>query len=678
MEAVERAFQDHYCKYIRTLGLVPLIEDALLDPRMFSGDLKFYLFYPRLFSDAFDVRDGKNLKMLCISGFLYYQSLLSLDRAFDSQSKAIKMRDMLFASTCQEEALKILGHLFPPSSSFWHKWNRRKLSYFEALDMEKLGRINSDQGYSALADSKSAFGKVAIDALYMMGRESHEAAYNSLLVSHRYFSIANQIIDDIQDIAEDIHQGQFNWVIHQLGKQVKKEPAEIAGMEPKAIKRMIYDDGLALSLYRKASLYYGKAIKASHDTKATLWLAILNGLKKKNDYRIETLVAFDKVNAVRRRLRKKISKPVQVPEIPKSSQVVFGIDVKGAIDYLIDEYNHGYTDLKHVMYLGKLDNFASQRRIHVGDIFQRALVADVYLELAQHLNIDFDEVTCREFLFLMRSRTHDGIGAWSYFPTVSEIAPDIDDLGQVIQFLVNRGRKSDLALLREMAEFAIRNCALGNGGLKTWILPIHEQNKKEQRQQYFNQKYWGEGPDVEVVANFLYSLTLLDKSFYNVTIREGIAYILSEMNEGGYWESKWYYGKYYGTYVCVRVLSAYEGVYVSQLNKAVGFILSSQSADGSWSSSDKDGDPLATALALMSLCLLDAEPYQVNIQKGVTYLQTHQLEDGSWRSVNFIRPRINDPYRSKTITTSFVLKAICSVRRTLIPNPDMHLAMEHS
>ena len=33
-----------------------------------------------------------------------------------------------------------------------------------------------------------------------------------------------------------------------------------------------------------------------------------------------------------------------------------------------------------------------------------------------------------------------------------------------------------------------------------------------------------------------------------------ISFILENQNKEGYWDSRWYYGKYYSTYVCIRVL----------------------------------------------------------------------------------------------------------------------------
>jgi len=51
------------------------------------------------------------------------------------------------------------------------------------------------------------------------------------------------------------------------------------------------------------------------------------------------------------------------------------------------------------------------------------------------------------------------------------------------------------------------------------------------------------------------------------------------------------------------------------------------------------------------------------ISSAETYLLNCISDEGSWSAVNFIYPRINDPYKSKTITTSFVVRALYAANK---------------
>ena len=72
--------------------------------------------------------------------------------------------------TVSEETNKILTSIYGYKSSFWELWQQRKAEYFKAIQTEKrlLTRPEvSFEQYSSLADEKSAFGKIAIDSLWI-------------------------------------------------------------------------------------------------------------------------------------------------------------------------------------------------------------------------------------------------------------------------------------------------------------------------------------------------------------------------------------------------------------------------------------------------------------------------------------------------------------------------------
>ncbi len=61
-----------------------------------------------------------------------------------------------------------------------------------------------------------------------------------------------------------------------------------------------------------------------------------------------------------------------------------------------------------------------------------------------------------------------------------------------------------------------RSCA--NGGIETWIIPSNPKTSIQKKQEFFNKEKWGKGPDLEVVANFIYALQIYNASLYKAQI----------------------------------------------------------------------------------------------------------------------------------------------------------------
>ena len=173
MKEIQKEYVDFYHQYINSLPLTDFVKNTLMGSSANSKDSEFYLFYPRLFSESFNIQDSQDLKLLCVAGYLYYQSIINLDQSFDSKAKSINLRNMFIISICQEESLKILGHLFSPNSDFWKCWGVRKIHHYDGIEAEKLRRVYKESDYYNLACNKSSFGKVAIDALHFLSDEKY-------------------------------------------------------------------------------------------------------------------------------------------------------------------------------------------------------------------------------------------------------------------------------------------------------------------------------------------------------------------------------------------------------------------------------------------------------------------------------------------------------------------------
>jgi len=104
--------------------------------------------------------------LLCKAGYTYYNAVLCLDALVDEgDTKALV--EML---ALQEGTIKILTSIYGYKSLFWGLWQQRKAEYFKAIQTEKhllTTPMVSFEQYSSLADDKSAFGKIAIDSLWV-------------------------------------------------------------------------------------------------------------------------------------------------------------------------------------------------------------------------------------------------------------------------------------------------------------------------------------------------------------------------------------------------------------------------------------------------------------------------------------------------------------------------------
>lgn len=212
-------FKTLFINYIDGLALDERLKKFITDEVFINDNPEFYLYYPALFSEYFEIEKEK-LELLCIAGYLYYQATIFLDKVIDD-----KNLDLLFPSmVCQEESVKILSSLYPLNSNFWTLWNQRKMDYQKAILLEKQINENpSFENYSKLAILKATFGNCAIDGMFLLTDKKSENVYKILLQTHDYFSIAYQLNDDVLDFVNDYKNKQFNWCIYNFDSKYFEE-----------------------------------------------------------------------------------------------------------------------------------------------------------------------------------------------------------------------------------------------------------------------------------------------------------------------------------------------------------------------------------------------------------------------------------------------------------------------
>jgi len=257
--------------YVLKLPLHQDLKKTILDSKFIADNPAYYQNYTSLFSNAFLISKEQS-DLLDIAGYLYYQATIFTDSLIDEKN----ISQFPLISVCQEESIKILTSIYGLEHNFWTLWNKRRNEYFEAINFEKElsnKKIVNSNEYETLADKKSSFGKVAIDCLYSIDH-TNAVVYEKLLLSHKNFSVAFQLKDDIKDFKEDIKNKQFNWAVYLLQQQ------NIENHDPDILEKYLYIRGISKLMYLQAVDYCDKALECIENIAVPKWRKVLNDTKK--------------------------------------------------------------------------------------------------------------------------------------------------------------------------------------------------------------------------------------------------------------------------------------------------------------------------------------------------------------------------------------------------------------
>jgi squalene-hopene/tetraprenyl-beta-curcumene cyclase len=344
--------------------------------------------------------------------------------------------------------------------------------------------------------------------------------------------------------------------------------------------------------------------------------------------------------------------------------------IKNCLSYLKNQRKIRYPDAVHKMLFPRIAARSQTYDMHEGFIFQRALICDALLD-AFDAGFDIDKRELIEDVnLLIRSVATDVEGGWRYFQYLNILPPDSDDLAQVLQVILRTGLKTPEFVYRSI-DLLFTQGAHVDGSFETWIIDKNNPSEVNKMIIWSVENMWGKGPDVDVMANLLYSLKILDSKKYDSKIEKGCEFIIKSQTPFGYWNSDWYIDRFYSVFVCARLISLI-CPNSNCLYKTYKFLLDSQKSNGSWG--DGEGDPLQTSLALIGLFYIMPSintNNQVTIDKGIKYILDSQSDKGFWKSSPFIKMNTNRAlnqknigtpnlitYESNTITSTFCLKAL--------------------
>ncbi|HWA94041.1 MAG TPA: squalene--hopene cyclase [Terracidiphilus sp.] len=231
-------------------------------------------------------------------------------------------------------------------------------------------------------------------------------------------------------------------------------------------------------------------------------------------------------------------------------------------------------------------------------------------------------------------------GGW-YFEFNNEFYPDTDDTAQVLLALKQvdnpRERYQYEVAQRAIAwEFAMQ-CKNGGWG------SFDKDNTKMifQYIPFADHNAMLDPPTVDITGRMLEMLAAYGYTRDDKRVKKAIDFILKEQEPDGSWFGRWGVNYLYGTFLVLRGLEAIGfDQHEPQVQQAAEWVRMVQNSDGGWGETCGTYDdpnmrgvgpstPSQTAWALLAL-LAAGDDRSDSIAKGVRWLLTHQLEDGSW------------------------------------------------
>jgi squalene-hopene/tetraprenyl-beta-curcumene cyclase len=340
---------------------------------------------------------------------------------------------------------------------------------------------------------------------------------------------------------------------------------------------------------------------------------------------------------------------------------------ESASAYLLAQADQQFSEVRHRMKFSRAAGFTGSSEDQTGDIFARATLANLFLDIADlspspETTAMLRTVAAREARYIASAKVSDRAGGWSYFPDLPELPPDADSLAAALS-LFARIAPDSTQLCQPAVELVLAG-ADADGAFETWIVAASDAPSNRARMEWAIQNCWGTGADADVLAHLYYALWLWDAERYAAAIARGAARVLDMQQADGSWRAAWYAGPAYGTAMAVRLLRAV-GLGEAARQRAQGFLLDSQRDDGGWG--DDSSFPLQTALSIAALH--DAAPGgdSMAIDRAAAALHERQLADGSWSASPWIQMEIGRAtgkilhvatYQSVILTTAFCLRAL--------------------
>jgi len=631
--------------------------------------------YPYLFYEVFPTIARDELIELGVATQLYAEYAILLDKLIDQQKSGSEIITILSLSNYyrQEEALKLFHKLMDRTPEFWRYKDKYRRQHFLAIIKEKMSHQGSVNTYlrremEIISHGKHALAKIVPVAMGLMADD--EEKIKPLTKSQDLFTVGFQLYDDLRDWRIDYRKKNFSYLLTRI--LLESNLGQVGNLkelpDEDTVGRSIFFSGLYNETLQMADEYFKKAIDCVKKLSCASWLEYIETSRKNCQVLREDLENIGEhiIKKTKSSQLEETGKELKVPESVSLESLRKAI-LKG-INFLLRQQENDFPEARHLEILGRSARAPHQSACQWGDTFQRALILDSLIALRDENFPIPESIVKQEVRKIIEAKLKTRKGGWSYFPQISSLPPDADDLGQIIQVLVKSKYDKVREVCEEPIDILVKYNTNPDGSIDTWIAFPKEEGSVEAKLNM--QQVWGINPDTEVGANILYGLYLYDRKRFESQIRRGTKFIEKKQLSKGYWECNWYCGKYYGTWVCSRLIKLHNGQSPS-LKRGIDFVVMTQNSDGGWGQNGKS-NALDTSFGLLTISLSAKKKKMRNhIIRALHFLQHHQQEE-SWEASEFIKvdlgkrfeslgdknvPPVNI-YKSRTITTAFCLKAM--------------------
>jgi len=616
-----------------------------------SSTYNLYAAYPYFYSKPFSYNNDEVLLELSLASYLYYLSIIIIDKVTDKQINDPNL--ILVSHDCKINSIMLLFEIFPKNSEFWLYFKKRNNEWLEAYNIERLlkskKRIEEIEVFNFFI-LKSAIGKLAIDALYVLTNKKD--VYRDLLALYNNFYIARQIQDDIADFDEDLINEQFNIAVYYTNKVISDNPELKSYSLKKNFYLFVFED----LIKNKGLTYLSKCHEYISKTEFNIFLKRIMTIDIIFNRQMEILKNYKEELMYKKEIRKVVGEPFDNQLLNKP------------LNYILQMWETGYHELRHRMLVPK-DNDLAYQSVS-GDVFQRAIITTHLMHIRDFLKKQqLDNFIEYEHKYLL-SNKFDETG-WKYFPNYDELPTDVDDLAQMIQVFKGLEKSYFNDIFQEPITKLLNST---NKIFNTWV--FSEQNYKVEKNNVINR--WGDTLDIGVIANISYSLNLIvnkidfiDKIFLKEIIEKNIEYLMLKQKENGFWDSNWYANPFYVMYISNKSIATNNNNHSFIEKSKKKLIDFHYNMDGSFGNNKYKALDISLSILILLNNGLRDEHIQI-VQKSAKKLISLMNDDGSFVSSNFIKMDIGRAknkidktlyYRSNTLCTSYCLLSLFEADR---------------